>query len=80
MSPMNIDDNRFEPLVTEGNHPRRTNDLEDDPVSNVDGIGGHVNIMAYSDESGLTYEQAEPVGDNWHRTTSGAIPGKVRTT
>jgi hypothetical protein len=68
--PMNIDDDRFSPIVTEGSHPRRTNDLEDSPVPYVDGIAGHVNVMSFDAETGLTYHQTEPVGENWHHYTS----------
>ena len=67
MSPMNVDPDRFEPLVTEGAHPRRLRDLDDTAVPGVEGIGGAVHIIAYSDEDGMSYEQTEPVGQNWHR-------------
>ena len=65
--PMNIDDDRFDPIVTEGHHPRRLRDLEPTPESDVEGIAGGVKIIAYAEGSGMTYEQTEPVGENHHR-------------
>jgi hypothetical protein len=64
---MNIDDDRFEPLPTEGGPLRRLRDLDDTAVSGVEGIGGSVHIIAYSSENGMSYEQTEPVGENYHR-------------
>ena len=77
---MYVAPDRFsEPLVTEGIHPRFINDLEDDPVPGVDGIGGTVSIIGFSDEHGMNYEQTEPIGENWHRPRgSAAKPGVTR--
>lgn len=78
---MYVAQDRFdEPLTTEGYHARRTNDLEDEPVPYVDGMGaGMVAIIKFSAGTGATYEQTEPVGDNWHRYRGGPTPlGTVR--
>jgi len=76
---MNIDDDRFSPLAIEGSHPRRTNDLEDDPVPYVDGVAGSLNIIAFAGGDGMSYEQTEPIGENHHRYTGHSNPlGTVR--
>lgn len=77
---MYVAPNRFdEPLVTEGYHARRTNDLDDSPVPGVDGVAGMVAVLHFSLTDGVTYEQTEPIGDNWHRYAGRDWPtGTVR--
>jgi len=76
---MYIAPDRFdEPLTTEGYHARRTNDLEGEMVPGVEGIAGAVAIINFSAENGCTYEQTEPVGENWHRYRGGWPLGTVR--
>jgi len=66
---MYVAEDRFdEPLCTEGYHPRRIRDLDDTPVPYSDGIAGLVAVVRFSVEDGMTYEQTEPVGDNWHHS------------
>lgn len=76
---MYVDPDRFQPIVTEGNHPRRFNDLDDSPVANVEGVAGMVSVLTWSEGEGAVYEQTEPKGDNWHRYSKRDWPvGTVR--
>jgi hypothetical protein len=77
---MFIDDDRFSHgMSTEMFHPWHGEHLEDIPLQGVDGIGGNVSVITVGEDRGMSYELAEPVGDNWHLVRhSGPHPGTVR--
>jgi len=55
-------------------------ELESTPIPGVGHVGaGMVTVVSYHPESGVSYEQAEPVGSNWHRfKPAPAADGPVR--
>ena len=58
---MYVSPDRFE-------HRSRMDNLEITPVPGVGHVGaGMVTVVSYHPEHGVTYEQTEPVGDDWHR-------------
>jgi len=58
----------------------RADELETTPVEGVGHVGaGMMVIVNYSPENGVSYEQTEPVGSNWHRfKPAPAADGPVR--
>lgn len=66
---MYVAPDRFDrPLALEGWHDDRTRDLEETPIPGVEHVGaGMVAVVSYHPDHGVTYEQSEPVGENWHR-------------
>ena len=66
---MYVSPNRFE-------RASRRDNLESTPVPGVGHVGvGMVTVVSYHPEHGVTYEQTEPVGADWHRYKAPA-PGE----
>jgi hypothetical protein len=47
---------------------RRDDELETTPIEGVGHVGaGMVVTVSFDPENGVSYEQSEPVGSNWHQ-------------